>query len=77
MSKVNGEKINTLLSWGFTVRSCALGRVGPVIRAEGEAIYIRLRNGSEGVTTFVSGDPVRFAFHKDDHVDIVNDEDFV
>jgi hypothetical protein len=74
--KVNGEKIRTLLAWGMTVHSRALGRVGPVTRVDGEYIYIRLRNGQEGVTSFKWGDPVRFVFHKDDHVDIVNDEEF-
>lgn len=72
--KVTADKIRTMLTWGMTVNSRALGRVGPVTRVEDDLIFIRLRSGGEGVTSFTSGDPVRFAFHKDDHVDIVNEE---
>jgi hypothetical protein len=58
------------------VESRAIGRMGPVVDVEGEAVYIRIRNGRLGVTGFNGGDPVRFVFATDDTVYIVNEDIF-
>ena len=73
--RVTGKNIQYYLDNGLVVNSRAIGRIGRVTRVEGEAVYIRLRNGREGVTTFARGDKVVFVCHPDFVVDIVN-EDF-
>lgn len=71
--QVNGANIKYYLDNGLTITSKAAGRVGRVTRTDGEAIYIRQRDGSEAVTSFISGDPVAFVFHEDYYIDIINE----
>lgn len=70
--QVTGANIQYYLDKGLMITSNAAGRVGRVTRTDGEVIYIRQRNGSEVITSFISGDPVAFVFHQDYYIDIVN-----
>jgi len=70
--KVTGENIKNLLGRRLKVFSFATGRMGRVIRVEGNVVYIQLTRGRLGVTTFTGGDPVHFATQENGSVAIVN-----
>ena len=54
----NNQCIADLLGEGVAIHSYAAGRVGPVFKVNAGLVYIRMRNGQTGVTTFNGGDPV-------------------
>lgn len=52
------KKIADLLAKGEKVYSNAIGRAGTIIGTDGPAVYIKLKNGRKGVTSFRGNHPV-------------------
>lgn len=61
---ITGKQIQELLDKGYTVFSHALGRIGRVIRTNGNIVSIKLNRGTGG-TSFVTGDPVELVVDHD------------
>ena len=71
---ITGEQIQCLLDQGYTVRSCALGRIGNVLGTHGNLVRIKLNRGT-GMTSFSSGDPVELSVdHENKKARIVHPE---
>lgn len=53
------KDIKTLLDQGIKVYSSALGRVGEIIKADGDSFLIKSPKGKVGLTDFINGDKVK------------------
>lgn len=71
------EQIAQLLNKGAEVYSYAVGRIGKVTRVNGGDVHVRFPTGrpgemTSGVTTFNSGDPVKFVRRVIERWEIIN-----